>query len=190
MLLDTFMPEYDFSERHETVVRASQFEAYRAVRNVDLARSLPIAALLLLRGVPHILTRKLPVARHVTIDYLLDAGFVLLAEAEPEEVVLGVVGKLWRLDSSVERILSEEFKEFDAPGYAKATLNFTVDEIGPDSCIVATETRIACTDAASKQRFGLYWRLIGPFSGLIRRWTLDLIRGDAEAESSVLREGA
>ncbi|MFN2526994.1 MAG: hypothetical protein ABR505_12160 [Actinomycetota bacterium] len=189
MLLDAFMPGHDFFERHEILVRASPADAYRAIRNVDFGRSFPIAVLLAVRGLPHFLTRKLPSSRHVTLDYILQAGFVVLAEAEQSELVLGAVGKFWRLDSGFVAIRPEDFTAFNTPGYAKAVLNFTAEENSPKGCLVTTETRIVCTDAASKRKFALYWKLIGPFSGLIRGWALGLIRADAEALASA-RESA
>jgi len=46
---------------------------------------------------------------------------------------------------------------------------------------MATETRIAATDATARRRFGRYWLLIGPFSGITRREMLAAIRRRAEA---------
>jgi hypothetical protein len=41
-------------------------------------------------------------------------------------------------------------------------------------CELSTETRVVCFGEATRRRFLLYWRLIEPFSGLIR---LSLLRG-------------
>jgi len=46
---------------------------------------------------------------------------------------------------------------------------------------VATETRIRCTDDASRRAFLRYWRVIRPFSGLIRMEMLRSIRCAATA---------
>jgi hypothetical protein len=46
---------------------------------------------------------------------------------------------------------------------------------------VATETRIVCTDEASRRAFLRYWRVIRPFSGLIRLEMLRLLRNAAES---------
>jgi len=53
---------------------------------------------------------------------------------------------------------------------------------------IVTETRIVCTDADARRKFRLYWRLVGPFSALIRRILLRSIKGDAEA--SMRAQGA
>ena len=42
---------------------------------------------------------------------------------------------------------------------------------------LTTETRVAATDAASRRSFGRYWRVVGPFSALIRRrWLRSIAR--------------
>jgi hypothetical protein len=43
-----------------------------------------------------------------------------------------------------------------------------------------TETRVASTDDEARRKFGWYWRLIGPFSALIRRVMLGQIKREAE----------
>jgi hypothetical protein len=34
--------------------------------------------------------------------------------------------------------------------------------------VLSTETRVACGDEGARRRFGRYWRVVAPFSGLIR----------------------
>ncbi len=71
--------------------------------------------------------------------------------------------------------LMPRFDEFE--GYAKAVWDFRLTpEAGGTR--LSTETRINCTDAASRRRFRLYWRIVGPFSGLIR---IALLRAVARA---------
>jgi hypothetical protein len=45
---------------------------------------------------------------------------------------------------------------------------------------LTTETRVACTDAASARRFARYWWLIRPASGTIRRSWLAAIKRRSE----------
>ena len=47
-------------------------------------------------------------------------------------------------------------------------LNFTAQPKGQGTRLT-TRTRIWCGDEASRRRFNLYWLLIRPASGLIRR---------------------
>ena len=78
------------------------------------------------------------------------------------------------------RFQPDEFHGFDPPGMAVAAWNFTVLPTDEGS-LVATETRVRCTDAAARRSFGRYWRVIRPFSGLVRRVALRAIRRTAES---------
>lgn len=60
--------------------------------------------------------------------------------------------------------------------YAKAPMNFLVEEIEAGNCRVRTETRVFATDAAARRRFATYWRLIYPGSSVIRHMWLRAIR--------------
>lgn len=182
--IDSFLAVYDVRSSHAIEVDAAPDVTYRAVRELDLGRSLPIMALLALRAVPHFLTGKARPSRSITLETVLEAGFTILYEWPPEEFVMGAVGKFWRPDSGLVPIASDGFRSFDEPGYAKAVVSFTVDEHGHGS-LLATETRVACIDATARRKFSLYWRAIGPFSGLIRRLMLDQVRRAAEGPVSV-----
>ena len=50
---------------------------------------------------------------------------------------------------------------------------------GPATTRLVTETRVQCLDAASSRRFGLYWVVVRPFSGLIRRAMLRAVAREA-----------
>jgi hypothetical protein len=181
VLIDRFLPSYDVIEHHETTVDAPVDVTYHAVRNFDLARSPVVLALLTLRGLPHLFTGAVKPKRRLGLDDILDSGFVVLGEESKREIVLGIVGKFWQLSSGVHRIEADEFTGFDTPGFAKATWNFVVSERTGGGSTVVTETRVLCTDAESHRKFGWYWRLVGPFSALIRRELLRTIKRDAEA---------
>lgn len=181
MLLDRFISDWHVRSRHEANVSAGAAETYRAARQLDLGRSLPVAALFALRAVPHFITRRVPLRRRLTWDAFLDLGFVSLAEEPGAEFVMGAVGKFWRPDSGIVRIDPSEFAEFDEPGFAKGAMSLTVHELGSHGTLLATETRVACTDAAARRNFSLYWRVIEPFSGLIRTFMLNEVKRSAEA---------
>ena len=180
MLVDRFLPEYDEVEHHEAAVDAPPDRTYQAVKEVDLARSPIVLALLAARGLPHLFTGTVKPKRRLTLDDILASGFVVLAEEPGRELVLGVVGKFWRPGSGVHRIEASEFTAFDQPGCSKAVWNFQVTDRPGGGSTVSTETRVASTDADARRNFGWYWRLIGPFSALIRRIVLGQIKRDAE----------
>jgi hypothetical protein len=181
VLIDQFLPEYDEVEHHAASVDAPADRTYRAVKELDLARSPVVLALLAVRGIPSLFTGAVKPKRRLGLDEIVESGFVVLGEEPGRELVLGIVGKFWTLSSGVHRIEPDQFTGFDEPGFAKAAWNLVVVERAGGGSTVTTETRIACTDAEARRNFGWYWRLIGPFSALIRRVLLRSIQRDAEA---------
>ena len=180
MLIDDFMPVYDVGERHHTLVQASASHTYEALKRVDLGRSKVVRALFAARGIPLLIRRKRPIRSTMTLDDLLSAGFVWLGEDPDREVVLGVIGAFWRPKGGVRRIEPGEFVAFDEPGWAKAAWNFRLIADGDERTFVTTETRVRVPDEPSRKKFLLYWAAIGPFSGVVRRQALSLIKTDAE----------
>ena len=91
-----------------------------------------------------------------------------------------MIGRFWKPKGDIVELDASAFHGFAEPGYAKAVWNYTV-EVGRGGLELATETRVACTDPSVRPAFRRYWRVVGPFSGLIRRRTLTLIKDEAEA---------
>ena len=183
MLIDRFLPEYDEFEHHEIAVAAPADRTYRAVKEIDLARSPIVLALLAARGLPHLFTGAVKPKLRLQLDDILASGFVVLAEEPGRELVLGIVGKFWRPSSGVHRIEASEFAAFDQPGFSKAVWNFVVTDRPDGGSTVATETRVSSTDGDARRNFGWYWRLVGPFSALIRRIVLGQIKREAETHA-------
>jgi hypothetical protein len=188
MLLDEQLPRFDFAERHEATVRVSPAAAFAAIRRADLGSGPLTRALFALRALPGLVVSPRATARRflrrgrstrVTLDALASAGFVLLAEHPGREVVLGTIGRFWRPSGGMRPFASAEFARFDEPGWAKGAWNFRVDP-APGGATISTETRVLCTDARSRRTFGRYWRIVRPFSGLIRIEMLRAIRREAE----------
>lgn len=182
MLIDQFMPEPQFAERHALRMAAPPERAYAAVRELDLRSSLLVRTLFALRSVPALFAGHRGRGRGLgsTMDRLLENGFVLLAERAPHELVLGLTGRFWQPTGGIARVHPDEFRDWNAPGMAVAAWNFTVLPTDEGS-LVATETRVRCTDDAARRSFSRYWRVVRPFSGLIRMEALRAIRRTAEA---------
>ena len=178
--IDRCLPDYDMRSIYKIKVNAHVEDTYRAARTLDLSSSLPVRGLFALRGLPHLLLRKAKFDRSLTLESFLDAGFMILEERAPHEFVMGVVGKFWRPDSGFLAVAPGDFATYDEPGYAKGVLDFRVSE-QRGGCLLTTETRVRCTDASSRRKFGLYWRAIGPFSGFIRHQMLRQVKRTAEA---------
>lgn len=172
MLLDRFMPAYDVRSRHRIEVDAPPGHVYRVMRDIDLARSRTVRVLFALRGLPH--------RRPLTLDGLTRAGFVVLAEDPGSELVLGVTGRFWRASGALRRIGPDEFRSFTDPEHVKAAWSMRVDPGEKAGAVLATETRVATTDEASRRAFRRYWRVVGPFSGFIRTRILEQVKSAAE----------
>lgn len=196
MLLDELLPRYDVIERHVTVVRAAPDIAYAAIRDADLAGGLVTRALLGLRALPAALIAVLRSPRAALAELrargtrgavrLADferAGFRVVAERSPEELLIGLLGRFWTPRGGIcADVTAATFRAGPPPGHALAGWNFTVRPIGTGACEVRTETRVRCAPDA-RLKFRLYWIVVRPWSGLIRRSMLRAIRRRAERRS-------
>ena len=141
---------------------------WTALHRVDLLASPVIRTLLLVRSMPSLLLGRRRAPREaLTLTRIVQGGFVPLGEQAPRELVLGAIGQFWRPTAPRKTVDAAGFVAFAEPGYAKVAWDFRLAEEGGGTRLT-TETRIACTDAASRRRFRLYWRVVRPFSGLLR----------------------
>ena len=165
--LDDALPVWHHAERHELHVDASPDRALAAVRAVS-ATEMPSGKLLMrLRGLR-------PERSHSLMDAMVAGGFTRFGDD-----VLVLVGKPWSARGALRRV--DDFAAFAEPGYAKMALDFTAT---PDAAgtRLATETRVFLTDAAARRRFAVYWLVVRPFSGLLRRSWLAAAKRRAESE--------
>jgi hypothetical protein len=171
VLLDRVLPDFQFVERHRATIPAPAATVYRTLWEVDFARSATIRFLFAVRG----LGRGLRQGRrriHARVDDFLRAGFILLGEIPGEELVLGRV-----LGASTGVADAAAFAALDEPGHVRAAINF---HVRPDrtGTLVTTETRVHATDQQARGRFARYWLVVGPFSALIRRRMLAVLRAE------------
>lgn len=177
--LDVFVPVYQFVEVHETRVRGTPEAVYRAIRAVRADEIRTFRTLTWIRTPRLRVTRESIMApgQDPILDIATRTGFVWLADDAGREAAVGAVvccrGK--RLKDA------DDFRALTQPGYAKAGMNFRVEDQGGGLCRVTTETRVFATDAAARRSFGLYWAFIYPGSALIRHGWLRAIKLRAEA---------
>jgi len=98
-------------------------------------------------------------------------------------VVFGIAGRFWRPNGDLRPLPDREaFAAFAEEGCVKAAWNLQIrpSRTSPRECELSTETRMRCFGAAARRKFGCYWALIGPFSGLLRKALLSGIRRRAE----------
>jgi hypothetical protein len=155
--LDAFLPAYDFSTRHAVAVAVDPVRADRALREVTFKEVPLVRALLLARGL------GLRRAEDTVIGAMVPRATVL-EDVPGEGVVLALSGQFWRLRG----------RGPEAP--ATAVIDFRAL---PGS--LATETRVHVPDPVSRRKFGRYWRIVRPFSGLIRMVVLRAAKRRAEA---------
>jgi hypothetical protein len=179
MLIDEFMPTYDFSEEHKTIICASAEKVYAALGSFDFNESFIIRWLFRLRGLASKNSCDAD-SRILTLRDITKFGFVVLGEKPNEEILYGLVGKFWKPTGDLQRVKAEDFPGFDKSGYAKAAWNFTLAESAAKETLLTTQTRIQCTDDASRSQFNFYWTFVQPFSGWIRQEALRLAKEKAE----------
>ena len=173
-LLDELMPHYDVNASYSAVVDAPTAAAYRAVRETDLSRSLVSRLLVAIRS----MGGRGPAP--FRFGQLPDTGgFFALADDPPREIVAGVIGRFWRRNGAVVDGSRRAFEAALPRGMAKAAWSFRVDDHARGAR-VTTETRVLCADDDARRQFLRYWTIIGPFSGVIRREALRLIRNQAQ----------
>ena len=171
--LDAFLPAYEYSERHRVAVDAAPERIDRALREVTFGEVPAVRALVALRGLGR------PAARRSVLDAMTGRG-VLLEDAPGTGVVLGLTGQFWRLrggDPAARCRTPAEFEAFAREDACKAIIDFRIDPPG----VLSTETRVHVGDPRARRSFGRYWRVIRPFSGLIRILVLRAVKRRAEA---------
>ena len=170
-IIDEYLSLFHFSETHATEVNAPANVVYSSILACDLGRSAIVRILFRLRRLPKC---------EMTFKGLQQIGFRLLAKRENREIVFGLIGKFWASSAGILPFQPEEFISFHGKGYAKVAGNLLAVPITSHRTRLITETRVQCTSFRSRARFALYWSLIRPFSGLIRREWLRLIKQHAE----------
>lgn len=161
ILLDQVMPEFDRREVHRRSSAAPASALWDAIHEL---RANELAIMRMLMGI-RTLGRKVGDGEQTVLDGFMRMGFRQLAEEPGRELVVAGIGRFWTPSGGLGKVTGkEQFLGFEEPGYAKAAFNFRIEDGG-----FSTETRIAGTDARSRRLFGLYWLLIRPGSGLIRR---------------------
>jgi hypothetical protein len=157
--LDAYLPTYDFVTRHEVAVDAEPARADRALREVTFKEVPLVRGLLMARGLGRrsagdsVLSTMIPRAN-------------VLEDVPGEGIVLTLSGQFWRMRGRGDEPPATAVVDFRAP---------------PGR--LTTETRVHVPDAVSRRKFGRYWRVVRPFSGLIRVLVLHAAKRRAESSA-------
>lgn len=185
-LIDRWLPQWDFYEYHSVEIDAPPEVVYEQLKLLDLNNLLLTRFLFSLRGIPALM-RGRPARRplKLTLQGLVDAGFVVLDEQAGREIVLGLIGRPWVPSGDVRRVTPSGFEQVQDEGLVKMAWNFLVEGRGANACRLSTETRILALGERSRRNFRRYWRLIEPFSGAIRIDALWAVKRHAESQQAI-----
>ncbi len=195
-LADQLLPEYDVSDEVATVVAADPRAVWRALLDADLlaaGRRVPLAGVLgALRMLPelasHILHGERPPSapdsmrlRDMAELPVADGGWVLLAERQDQEIVLGLVGKFWRPVIEFAEVSAEGFTQFSEPGFAKTIYDLRVRPLGDGRTLLSGLMRTTTTDERARRWFRRYWTFgVGSGAHVLVSALLEIVREDAE----------
>jgi hypothetical protein len=158
--LDAFLSSYDFATRHAVTVEADPAQADRALREVTFGEVAPLVrGLLFVRGL------GVPREADRVLDTMVPRATVL-EDVPGEGIVLSLTGQFWRIRG----------RGPEPP--ARAVIAF---RSVPGA--LTTETRIQVSDPVSRRKFVRYWRVVRPFSGIIRVLVLRAAKRRAERAS-------
>ena len=197
MLLDKYLPEYDFTEVHTIKINSSAETAYKSMLETTMKEIHWFVGFLLnLRALPEkFVGRKenwqssgaFPGDKSL-FTQMLKNSFTKIDEQAPREVVFGLIvpgsiGRVWK-ESSGQILQSPDaatFLAFNNPDFLHVIANFSIDPANePGFVIVRTESRTKGLSEKARRNFRPYWFIIRPWSGLIRRLWLKAIRRRAE----------
>lgn len=164
MLLNKYIPEFQFNEVHKTVVNATAYDAYVTTMDLDLSKSKAIEILFRLRC--------LPFNGHRFTKINSDMRFTLIEEIQYSEFLYG----FW-FSTNTEWVTDlNEFIQNNQKYNAKVGWSFYFNQRTDDTTEIITETRVLCLNKTTKFLFSIYWFFIKPFSGFIRIEMLRLIK--------------
>jgi hypothetical protein len=110
----------------------------------------------------------------------LALGWGVLAQIADRQIVVGAVTRPWEPNVTFRALPPDEFAAFAEPGFVKIAWTLRADRIDGETSIFRTETRALATDSTARARFRRYWAFASPGIALIRRLSLQPLRGEAE----------
>jgi len=176
-LLERTIPVYHFHEVHTRWIQAAPTQVWQALSTLRLDQltvSRPVFAL------RHLGTRPASAGKPL----FTDGPVRMLETTAPTYAVGGAVARPWqRHPERLEVASLNEFAGFEEPGWTKYLTDFHLEPCD-GGVQLTTETRGYSTDDGARRRFALYWALIRPASGLVRRDMLVTISRLATRPSS------
>lgn len=190
--IDYYIPEFDWVERHKTVINAPPEVVYAELWKMDFGRSSVIRTLFRIRElygklVNWLLTKHSaegPRRLGLSLKELTEqTNFILLDDIFAKEIVIGLIGRFWMPTGDLIKVPPEQFKDYKESGYAKAVWSFSIEDEGNGYTVLSTETRVRSINRKGKSALRIYMLIIGPYSSMTRRVMLRLVRKQAESSS-------
>jgi hypothetical protein len=155
--LDPFLPAPDVRERFAVRVAAPSAHVFEVAVGFDMQGVFAVRAIFrarekLLGG------RARPRAARGLVAELEALGWGRLVHQPGELHVAGAHCRPWLADVTFTPLTPETFAGFDRPGEVRIAWTLETTPLGDGRTLLATETRAAATDAASRARFLRYWR--------------------------------
>ena len=187
MLIDKYLPDYDHIDSNQLIIKAPPAKTYSALWRVDGFNVPWIRALLFIRtAFERLFKRKngqvQSTSRFGVADIVAEgSGFQILEEIPGKEFVVGSVGKFWKPVIDFYPFKPAEFITLKLDGVGKLAWTAIVEPFKEHESIVTMEVRVALPDSKSKTMFKFYWKVIGPFSHMMRNRMLNMAKRDAES---------
>jgi hypothetical protein len=180
--LDDVVPVADHVTHQARVIEAPRPVVWEELHRLKL-RSLPVSLVLsAIRAMPVLLTGKW--RGGIDRTFLDLVPIPLLSSEQSTAVVFGGVLQAWRLGGGEQppTLDAEGVREFAEPGWVKIGMEFRLTS-AVGGTHLSSETRVAATDADTRQRFNRYWFVVGPGSSAIRWEVLTAVALKAEARA-------
>jgi len=178
-LIERFMPASDAGTCHEILIHAPADLVFDIAQHFDL-QSIPVVrAIFWLRGkiMGSARTTRYPAG---LVEETKRLGWNELSRRPGRELVMGAATQPWKADVTFMPVPSEEFLGYSQPGMVKIAWTLEAVPVEPHLTLFRTETRVRATDAAAREQFLRYWRVVR-FGILLIRWLhLPALRRAAE----------
>lgn len=177
--LDAILPEYEARMVEERIVHAPRTRVFEIFENLKISDMRLAKFLAVLRNFGRPID---PSEQQSSLgEQAQQFGWVTLLRDPGREIVVGLVGQVWRKDFGVAKLADRDaFLKFKQPGYAKIIVSYRFDGI-PEGTRMISETRVHCTDPQALRRFRWYWRVIQLGARLSVRSGLSATKRRAEA---------
>ena len=168
-LLEMYLPQYDVRDAHDIVIRNNSSVVYQQFSQLDFSSSFITKALFKLRG--------LPVSKYTIKGLISGMRFTEIDAIQSQEYLFGFWGS-----EKIEPITNKKLFISTTDGIKmKVVCSFKFEPIENGHCRVVTETRVKSYTKLARLTFRLYWFFIGPFSGLIRKEWLRILKKNSES---------